>query len=50
MAVNIFKDELQHAQMFGKPVLTTNWLIPRETVPDGQRPRSPRRAGGLHQP
>ena len=35
MAVNIFKDELQHAQMFGKPVLTTNWLIPRETVPDG---------------
>ncbi len=35
MAVNIFKDELQHAQLFGKPVLTTNWLIPRETVPDG---------------
>ena len=35
MAVNIFRDELQHAQLFGKPVLTTNWLIPRETVPDG---------------
>ena len=35
MAVNIFKEELQHAQLFGKPVLTTNWLIPRETVPDG---------------
>ena len=35
MSVNIFKDELQHAQLFGKPVLTTNWLIPRETVPDG---------------
>ena len=35
MAVNIFKDELQHARLFGKPVLTTNWLIPRETVPDG---------------
>ncbi len=35
MAVNIFKDELQHAQLFGTPVLTTNWLIPRETVPDG---------------
>lgn len=34
MAVNIFRDELQHAQLFGKPVLTTNWLIPRETVPD----------------
>jgi len=26
---------MQHAQLFGKPVLTTNWLIPRETVPDG---------------
>ena len=35
MSVNIFKDKLQHAQLFGKPVLTTNWLIPRETVPDG---------------
>lgn len=35
MAVNIFRDELQHAELFGKPVLTTNWLIPRETVPDG---------------
>lgn len=35
MAVNLFKDELQHARLFGKPVLTTNWLIPRETVPDG---------------
>ena len=35
MAVNIFKDELQHARLFGKPVLTTNWLSPRETVPDG---------------
>ena len=28
MAVNIFKDELQHAQLFGKPVLTTNCFIP----------------------
>ena len=35
MSVNIFKDKLQHAQLFGKPVLTTNWLIPRETVPEG---------------
>ena len=35
MAVNIFTDQMQHAQLFGRPVLTTNWLIPRETVPDG---------------
>ena len=35
MAVNIFTDQMQHAELFGKPVLTTNWLIPRETVPDG---------------
>lgn len=27
MAVNIFRDELQHAQLFGTPVLTTNWLL-----------------------
>ena len=35
MAVNIFTDRMQHAELFGKPVLTTNWPIPRETVPDG---------------
>lgn len=35
MAVNIFTDRMQHAQLFGSPVLTTNWLIPREMVPDG---------------
>ena len=35
MAINIFTDQMQHAELFGKPVLTTNWLIPRETVPDG---------------
>ena len=35
MAVNIYTDQMQHAQLFGKPVLTTNWFIPRETVPDG---------------
>ena len=35
MTVNIFKDRLQHAKLFGKPVLTTSGIIPRETVPDG---------------
>jgi len=35
MAINIFTDQMQHAQLFGKPVLTTNLPIPRETVPDG---------------
>ena len=34
MAVNIFKDRLRHAELFGKPVLTTDQPIPRETVPD----------------
>ncbi len=35
MAVNIFKDKLRHAQLFGKPVLAADQPIPRETVPDG---------------
>ena len=35
MAVNIFKDQMRHAELFGKPVLTTTESIPRETVPDG---------------
>lgn len=35
MSINIYRDQMQHAQMFGKPVLTTNQPIPRETVPDG---------------
>lgn len=35
MAVNIFRDEMQYARLFGKPVLTTSGLISRETVPDG---------------
>ena len=35
MSVNIFTDQMQRAQLFGKPVLTTNQPIPRETVPDG---------------
>ncbi len=35
MAINIFTDQMQHAELFGKPVLTTNWLIPRVSVPEG---------------
>ena len=35
MAVNIFKDWLRHAELFGKPVVATDRPIPRETVPDG---------------
>lgn len=35
MSIDIFKDQMQHARLFGKPVLTTNEPIPREAVPDG---------------
>ena len=35
MAVNIFTDRMRHAELFGTPVLATNEVIPRETVPDG---------------
>lgn len=35
MSINIREDQMQHAEIFGKPVLFTNWLIPRDTVPDG---------------
>ena len=35
MSINIYRDQMQHAKLFGKPVLTTNQPIPRETVPDG---------------
>ena len=35
MAVNIFTDRMQRAELFGTPVLVTNEAIPRETVPDG---------------
>lgn len=35
MAIDIYKDQMQHAQLFGKPVLTTSWRIPRVMVPDG---------------
>ena len=35
MTVDMFRDEMWHAQLFGKPVLATDQPIPRETVPDG---------------
>lgn len=35
MSIDIRKDQMQHAEIFGKPVLYTNWLIPRCDVPDG---------------
>lgn len=35
MSINIRADQMQHAEIFGKPVLYTNWLIPRDTVPAG---------------
>ena len=35
MSVNIYEDKLQHASIFGKDVLCTNWWILRETVPQG---------------
>lgn len=35
MAIDIFTDQMQHAELFNQPVLTTNWLIPRTAVPDG---------------
>ena len=35
MSVNIFTDRMQCAELFGKPVLTTNGQIPREAIPDG---------------
>ena len=34
MSVNIYEDTLQHAELFGKDVLYTNWLIPRDSVPE----------------
>ena len=35
MTVDMFRDEMWHAQLYGKPVLATDQPIPRETVPDG---------------
>lgn len=35
MSVDVREDKMQHAELFGKPVLYTNWLIVRDTVPKG---------------
>lgn len=35
MNINIREDQMQHAELFGKPVLYTNGHIPRDSVPDG---------------
>lgn len=35
MSINVWRDPMQCADLFGKPVLFTNWLIPRDTVPQG---------------
>lgn len=33
MSINIRTDFMQHAELFGNPVLFTNWLIQRDTIP-----------------
>lgn len=35
MSVDVWTDSMQHAELFGKPVLFTNWLIQRDTIPQG---------------
>ena len=35
MRCDIYKDQFQSAELFGKPVLYTRKQIQRETVPDG---------------
>ena len=35
MHCNIYEDQFQSAELFGKPVLYTEKQIPREAVPDG---------------
>lgn len=35
MSINIYKDQMERSELFGKPVLFTANDIPRETVPDG---------------
>ena len=35
MSINIYKDRMEYAELFGKPVLHTTGDIPRETVPEG---------------
>ena len=42
MSIDIWTDSMQHAELFGKPVLFTNWLrdgsVPQTiAVPDGTR-------------
>lgn len=33
MSVDVWSDSMQHAELFGKPILFTNWLIQRNTIP-----------------
>lgn len=35
MSVDVWSDSMQHAELFGKPILFTNWLIQRNTIPQG---------------
>lgn len=35
MSVDVWSDSMQHAELFGKPILFTNWLIQRDTIPQG---------------
>ena len=35
MSIDIWTDSMQHAELFGKPVLFTNWLVQRDTIPQG---------------
>lgn len=35
MSVNVRMDMMHHGEIFGKPILYTNWFISRDTVPDG---------------
>ena len=35
MSIDIWTDSMQHAELFGTPVLFTNWLVQRDTIPQG---------------
>ena len=35
MSIDVREDKMQHAELFGEPVLYTNWWIDRDTVPKG---------------
>lgn len=35
MSIDVWADSMQHAELFGKPILFTNWLIQRDTIPKG---------------